>query len=163
MTGYRTIAFHLIMGLASFVGLQIAPDTAMHWAGFVVLAWMAGGIILRFVTTTPAFKTAAATSPELTYLANLILAHMPQADLAVTDADPQPAPADAPATGGATITAPPGDLVSLATSITNALTTIQSVHAAMTSSLSAAKDQVSAALPSSPAPQPAPAQGGVNA
>ena len=157
MTGYKTIAFHLIMGLASLVGLQVAPDTALHWAGIVVLVWTVGGIAFRFLTTTPVFKMAASTSPELAELANIILANSPKLDLPITLADPQPVAADAPATGGATITGPPTDLVGLATSITNALTTIQSVHAAMASSLRAASDQVSAALPTSPVPQPVPA------
>jgi hypothetical protein len=161
VTGYRTIIFHLIMGAASLIGLQIAPDTAQHWAGFMVLAWVAGGIVLRFLTTTPAFAKAAATSPELATLANLILAHLPQPDPVATAADPQPASADAPASGGATITgregaqsvdgggaaAPPTDLVALATSITNALTTIQSVHAQMANALQVANQTVGAALP----------------
>ena len=167
MTGYRTILFHVIMGLAGIVGLQIAPDTAQHWASVGVVVWMVGGVVLRYLTTTPMFRTL---SPDAQRLAAEIAANCPTGD-APQPAVPQPLAADAPASGGATITGPPGaqssdggsaaapplDLVTLATSIVAAANTINSVHRQMVTSLQAANDQVSAALPAAvPVPQPQP-------
>lgn len=153
MTGYRTLIFAGIIGVAGIFGHHLAPDVVNGWLDAIFALTAASIAFMRWITTTP---LGHAIPPEVAQVANLIAAATDKgsADLPAVD---QPAAVAAPASGGATITGPPADLIGLATSITNALTTIQSVHAAMASSLQAASDQVSAALPSSPVPQPAPA------
>ncbi|BAE49271.1 hypothetical protein [Paramagnetospirillum magneticum] len=144
MKGYRTVIFNVLMGVVSLVGLQVSPDTVQHWAGLVVGAWMVGGIVLRFITTTPAFKTAMPV--EVQQLAQLIAANLPGGTAeptAVADLTPIPAPAE----GAATITGPPGDLVALATEISQALSTIQLVHDQAMGNLAQAHQAVSSALP----------------
>jgi putative Mn2+ efflux pump MntP len=146
MKGYRTIVFNLIMGVGAAIGLQIAPDAAQHWATIVIVVWMGGALLLRFLTTTPAFKTLP---PDVQRVASEIAGSVPTGKVlysAVSAVD-SALSAAAPATGGATITGPPADLVGLATSITNALATVQAVHAQVAAALSAGKDAVGAALP----------------
>ncbi len=150
MTGYRTIVFNLIMGLAGIIGLQIAPDTAQHWAVIGVVIWMVGGVLLRFLTTTPAFKTLP---PEVQKVADEIAASVPSGEALLSAVDAALA-TDAPGAGGATITGPPPNLIDLATSISNALATVQAVHAQVTSALQAGKDAVGAALPAAGIVQP---------
>ncbi len=154
MKGYRTILFHLIMGTAGVIGLQIAPDTAQHWAVIGVFVWMGGGVTLRFLTDTPAFK---ALPPEVRQMADLV------ADAAPTLRTPEDGAGKTMAADGtdaatATASDPPADLVQLAASITSALATVQAVHAQVTTALQAAHTAVGAALPASlNLPQGAPA------
>ena len=160
MKGYRTIVFNLIMAFASLVGLQLAPETALQWAGIAVVIWAVGGVLLRVITTTPAFQRVL--PPEVAELAGLIVANAPKVAEPFEAGVEKPS-TDDPASGGATITGPPEDLISLATSITNALSTVQAVHARVTSALQAAHSAVGAALPTAviaaapPTPEPAPA------
>ena len=157
LVGYRTVLFNIIMAVASMVGLNISPDMATHFAGVLIVVWAAGGILLRFVTSTPAF---ASSHPQTVELANEIAANLPKMfpdGSETTTVVPQ-----APATGTANTGQP--DIVAMATDVTNALAVAQ--HAfdtvyghlvAATSTVSAAQPQAIIASDLQPEPNPAPA------
>ena len=144
MRGYRTLIFAAIMAVAGVFGHHLVPDLVNSYLDAIFAVAAVGVAVMRWVTTTP---LGMASHPALAEIANLVMAATAKGDAPQPDANPAPA-APAPATGGATITGPP-DLVAMATSIVNALGTIQTVHAQMAQTLKAANDQVSAALPSS--------------
>lgn len=53
--GYRTILFHLLMTTAGLVGVQVDPAAALNWSALYIAVWGLGGILLRTVSTGPAF------------------------------------------------------------------------------------------------------------
>lgn len=153
LTGYRTLLFAAIVGVAGIFGHYLAPDLVNQFLDAIFVLVAAGIGILRMVTTTPVFT---ATHPDIEHLLELIPA-LGVKSTANPDVVQGPVAA-APAQGAATPTAP-SDLVSLATSIVGALKTIQSVHDQLVPVMQDAAQKASAALPvgvaaPNPAPQP---------
>jgi len=151
MTGYRTLIYAAIVAVAGMLGHHLAPEVVNSCLDVIFAVVAVGIATMRWLTSTP---LGLSTHPALADLANLLTAATAKGDAPIP-AVPQLQPADAPASGGATITGPPMTLVDLATSISIALDTIQGVHAEMVTSLQAANDKVSAALPvAAPHPEP---------
>ena len=141
LKGYRTIIFNLIMGAASMAGLTLDPAHALAWAGTAVTVWAVGGILLRVVTDSPVFK---ADFPKLTAFAAEAETVMPAPEVSLP-----PLPEA------------PNDLVGLATYVTSALHTIQSIHDGLMAPMKDAAAKVAAVkTPPAPVPDPAPAQTG---
>jgi len=155
MRGYRTLIFAAIMAVAGVFGHHLAPDLVNSYLDTIFAAAAFGVAVMRWLTTTP---MGLSSHPALADLANLLAAATAKGAAPVPDVNASGGPTpDAPASGGATITGPPPDLVAMATSVVNALATIQSVHAGLAQQLAAANAAVSAALPAAPAADPAPA------
>ena len=143
MRGYRTLIFAAIMAVAGVFGHHLAPDLVNSYLDAIFAVAAVGVAVMRYLTTTPLGLSA---HPAVADLANFLTAITAKGDAPIPAVDP-PQAADAPASGGATVTGPPPDLVGLAQSIATALSTIQSVHSQMAASLQAANDQVAAAMP----------------
>ena len=156
LAGYRTLAFALIVAVAGVFGHHLSPDLVNNYLDAIFPAIAAGIMVLRFVTTTPVFSQVIPV--PVMALAREIVAAVPVGE-AATNADPAQGQVPlTPASGAESPTGPPTDLVKLATSISSALITVQTIHAQMTQAMQAAHESVSAALPVGvvQAPDPAP-------
>jgi hypothetical protein len=140
LKGYRSIVFNLLMGAASMAGLTLDPAHAMGWAGAAVTVWTVGGILLRAVTDSPMLT---AGHPEVAAVAADLEPLMPAPDIALP-----PLPES------------PNDLVGLATYVTTALHTIQSIHDGLMAPMKEAAVKVAAVKAPAPVPNPAPGQTG---
>ena len=60
LTGYRTVIFALVMGMGGLLGHHLAPETVNAWLDVIFATVAIGGILLRFVTNTPAFQAEVA-------------------------------------------------------------------------------------------------------
>jgi hypothetical protein len=162
LKGYRTLLFNAVMAIATVTGHVLVPATATSLVDLVMLLGAStGNILLRLITTTPFGRAAVEVAEQVVKLHPDVLAALGDAvtdavQVAMHDTVSGPAPLSEPPP-------PDTDLVALASHITGALATVQSVHAQMAAALSAANVQVADALPvalapapADPTPQPAP-------